>query len=107
MLKATRHIREYYKDRILQRMADSVRMAELLQTNEENSFVDENSGRIDEIAEIEGLEVEDSRIRYEEEEDNEEKEKSEDNINNEDSKEKSKENNNNEENKNEDFDGNI
>ena len=107
MLKATRHIREYYKDRILQRMANSVRMAELLQTNEENSFVDENSGRIDEIAEIEGLEVEDSRIRYEEEEDNEEKEKSEDNINNEDSKEKSKENNNNEENKNEDFDGNI
>ena len=107
MLKATRHIREYYKDPILQRMASSVRMAELLQTNEENSFVDDSYGRIDEIAEIEGLEVENSRISYELEEDNEEKEKSENNINNEDSKEKSKDNINNEENKNEDFDGNI
>ena len=57
ILKATRHIREYYKDPILQRMASSVRMAELLQTNEENSFVDDSFGRIDEIAEIEGLEV--------------------------------------------------
>ena len=84
--KATRHIREYYKDPILLRMASSLRVAELIQTNEDNIDTDNSFGKIDEIDEdenedekfmIENLEVENSRICYEmeENEENDEKEK--------------------------------
>ena len=87
-LKATRHIREYYKDPILLRMASSLRVAELIQTNEDNIDTDNSFGKIDEIDEdenedekfmIENLEVENSRICYEmeENEENDEKEKTE------------------------------
>ena len=106
--KETRHIREYYKDPILQRMATSIRMAELLQTNEENNFTEDSFGKIDEIDEIENLEVENSRICYEFDVENEEKEKIEEQnnkefikkqieekINNEVIKKKSEENDNN------------
>ena len=98
-LKATRHIREYYKDPILLRMASSLRVAELIQTNEDNIDTDNSFGKIDEIDEdeneeekfmIENLEVENSRICYEmeENEENDEKSKSEEKIGS-DEKEKS------------------
>jgi hypothetical protein len=94
--KETRHIREYYKDPILQRMATSIRMAELLQTNEENNFTEDSFGKIDEIDEIENLEVENSRICYEFDVENEEKEKIEEQNNKEFIKKQSEEKINNE-----------
>jgi hypothetical protein len=69
-------------------MASSLRVAELIQTNEDNIDTDNSFGKIDEIDEdenedekfmIENLEVENSRICYEmeENEENDEKEKTE------------------------------
>ena len=80
-------------------MASSLRVAELIQTNEDNIDTDNSFGKIDEIDEdeneeekfmIENLEVENSRICYEmeENEENDEKGKSEEKIGS-DEKEKS------------------
>ena len=94
--KETKHIREYYKDPILQRMVCSIKEVELLQTNEENNYADNSIGKICEIDEL-NLQEDDSRICYEFEGEKEEKEKSEGNNNNkdEDINEKSEERNSN------------
>ena len=77
-------------------MATSIRMAELLQTNEENNFTEDSFGKIDEIDEIENLEVENSRICYEFDVENEEKGKIEEENNKEDIKKQIEEKINNE-----------
>jgi hypothetical protein len=81
--KATKHFREYYKDPILLRMASSMKVAEIMQSNqdkddsegknEESGYIfskidenegDENENDDDDELNIENLEVENSRIDF-------------------------------------------
>ena len=81
-LEATRRFREYYNDPILLRMADSMRLAELLQTDE----VSEDS--YDSLEDVmENIEEENSRIHFEMNEENEEDEEKEKENENEKSEE--------------------
>ena len=74
-LEATRRFREYYYDPILLRMADSMRLAELLQTDEVN---EDSYDSLEDV--MENIEEENSRIHFEMNEENE-NEKSEENSN--------------------------
>ena len=90
MAKATKHFREYYKDPIMLRMANSIKVAELFQNkdNEKDSDSEysDDFAKIDEIEEIENaeekyimeeIEVENSRIDFGGNEENMENEKNE------------------------------
>ena len=94
--KATKHFREYYNDPILLRMGNSMRVAEIMQSNQDKddrqekneesgyffSKIDENEGEEnenddDDELNLENLEVENSRIDFGGNLDNEENEESE------------------------------
>ena len=94
--KATKHFRDYYKDPILLRMANSMRVAEIMQSNQDKddsegkneesgynffSKIDENegeeNGNEDDELNLENLEVENSRIDFGGNLENEENEESE------------------------------
>ena len=88
---ATKYYRSYYNDPIMLRMASSMKVAGLIQTNEDENEEDysifDSFGKIDEIEEIENadekyefdnLEEDNSRICYEEFDSNKEKENNED-----------------------------
>lgn len=94
--KATKHFREYYNDPILLRMGNSIKVAEIMQSNQDKddrqekneesgyffSKIDENEGEEnenddDDELNLENLEVENSRIDFGGNLDNEENEESE------------------------------
>jgi hypothetical protein len=75
LAKATRHIRDYYNDPILLRMASSLRVAELME-KKENEYSEDNSfGIIDEIEEIENAEEKYVMGKFEESEENDDEDK--------------------------------
>ena len=75
LAKATRHIRDYYNDPILLRMASSLRVAELME-KKENEYSEDNSfGIIDEIEEIENAEEKYVIGKFEESEENDDEDK--------------------------------
>ena len=76
-LQATKHIIDYYNDPILLRMASSMGVAELLQTNEEN---EDSYDSLENV--MENIEEENSRIQFEMNEENEEDEDKEKNEGN-------------------------